>query len=66
MSNAAAQCACVADGRVNVCATIARNDLIAHLDGASGCGCKDAQLGSARAVDEDCDWCEDISGAAIV
>jgi hypothetical protein len=36
--NAAAQCACVADWRVNVCATIARRDLIAHLDGASGCG----------------------------
>ncbi len=29
--NTAAQCACVADGRVNACATIARSDLLAHL-----------------------------------
>ncbi len=48
-------------------AAIARNDLIAHLDGASGCGgnVAGAHPGSARSVDEGYDCCEDISVAVI-
>jgi hypothetical protein len=37
-SDATAQYACDADGRVNMSAAIARSDLIAYLVGASGCG----------------------------
>lgn len=36
--DATAQYACDDEGRVNICAAIARRNLIAHLVGASGCG----------------------------